>query len=122
MVYCKENQDHDWGIIYLQCNISLFDNAKHLVEEEVRQYARTGHDAVILNPSAVIGAGDKNLVSSAIVRYMARGWIPPIPPGRLNVIHIDDVITGHIAAIESGVSGERYILGGRISPSVFYCA
>ena len=86
--------------------------AKHLAEEEVRQYARMGHDAVILNPSAVIGAGDKNLVSSAIVRYIARGWIPPVPPGGLNVVHIDDVVMGHIAAIESGVCGERYILGG----------
>ncbi len=112
MVYCKENQDHDWGIIYLQCNISLFDNAKHLAEEEVRQYARTGHDALILNSSAVIGAGDKSLVSSTIVGYMAQGWIPPVPPGGLNVVHIDDVITGHTAAIESGMCGERYIPGG----------
>jgi dihydroflavonol-4-reductase len=28
------------------------------------------------------------------------------------VIHIDDVIAGHLAALEHGVSGERYILGG----------
>ncbi len=102
-------EEHTWNYDPKQWP---YGYAKHLAEEEVRQYARMGHDAVILNPSAVIGAGDKNLVSSAIVRYMARGWILPVPSGGLNVVHIDDVITGHIDAIESGVCGERYILGG----------
>ncbi len=102
-------EEHTWNYDPKQWP---YGYAKHLAEEEVRQYVRMGHDAVILNPSAVIGAGDKNLVSSAIVGYMSRGWIPPVPPGGLNVVHIDDVITGHIDAIESGVRGERYILGG----------
>ena len=86
--------------------------AKHRAEEEVRSAAVDGLEAIILNPASVFGAGDKNLASSAIVMHMARGLRPPIPPGGLNVIHIDDVIDGHIAALENGGSGERYILGG----------
>lgn len=86
--------------------------AKHRAEEEVRRAAADGLEAIILNPASVFGAGDKNLASSAIVMHMARGRRPPIPPGGINVIHIDDVIAGHIAALENGVPGERYILGG----------
>jgi dihydroflavonol-4-reductase len=86
--------------------------AKHRAEVEVRRAAADGLEAIILNPASVFGAGDKNLASSAIVMHMARGRRPPIPPGGLNVIHIDDVIAGHLAALEHGVSGERYILGG----------
>jgi dihydroflavonol-4-reductase len=86
--------------------------AKHRAEEEVRRSTADGFNTIILNPASVFGAGDKNLASSAIVMHMARGRRPPIPPGGLNVIHIDDVVAGHIGALEHGVSGERYILGG----------
>ena len=86
--------------------------AKHRAEEEVRRSTTDGFDTIILNPASVFGAGDKNLASSAIVMHMARGRRPPIPPGGLNVIHIDDVVAGHLAALEKGESGERYILGG----------
>ncbi|MGH7249190.1 MAG: hopanoid-associated sugar epimerase, partial [Pseudomonadota bacterium] len=30
----------------------------------------------------------------------------------LNLVHVDDVADGHIAALEHGTVGERYILGG----------
>jgi dihydroflavonol-4-reductase len=86
--------------------------AKYHAEEEVRRSAADGLDAVILNPASIMGAGDKNLTSSAVIMHMARGRRPPIPPGGLNVIHIDDVVAGHLAALDRGRSGERYILGG----------
>ncbi len=86
--------------------------AKHCAEQEVLHAVDAGLDAFILNPAAVIGPGDKNLVASAIVYHMGQGRRPPIPPGGLNIIHIDDLIDGYMAAIERGRTGERYILGG----------
>ncbi len=86
--------------------------AKHRAEGEVQRATAEDFDTIILNPASIFGAGDKNLASSAIVMHMACGRRPPIPPGGLNVIHIDDVISGHLGALEHGVSGERYILGG----------
>lgn len=86
--------------------------AKHCAEQKVLEAATTNLDALILNPAAVLGAGDKNLVASAIVYHMGRGLKPPIPPGGINVVHIDDVIDGYLAALDRGRSGQRYILGG----------
>lgn len=89
-----------------------YGHAKHLAEEQVQAAVRRGLEARIVNPAAVMGAGDKNLVASAIIVHMARGRIPPIPPGGLNVVHIDDVVAGQLAALEHGRRGERYILSG----------
>jgi dihydroflavonol-4-reductase len=86
--------------------------AKHLAELEVLQAVSEGLNAVILNPSIVIGAGDLNQVSNAFILFMARHGLPLAVQGGVNVVHIDDVIQGHIAALEQGRIGERYILGG----------
>ncbi len=103
------DESHAWNYIAEEWP---YGYAKHRAEEEVRRSTVDGFNTIILNPASVFGAGDKNLASSAIVMHMARGRRPPIPPGGLNVIHIDDVVAGHIGALEHGVSGERYILGG----------
>ena len=34
----------------------------------------------------------------------------------MNVVHIADVVRGHLAALEHGLRGERYILGGENIP------
>jgi dihydroflavonol-4-reductase len=34
----------------------------------------------------------------------------------LNLVHVDDVAAGHLAALERGTLGERYILGGENVP------
>ena len=86
--------------------------AKHCAEQTVLNACANGMDALILNPAAVLGPGDKNLVASAIVYHMGRGRRPPIPPGGLNVVHVDEVIAGYMAAMDRGRTGERYILGG----------
>jgi dihydroflavonol-4-reductase len=68
---------------------------------------------VIVNPSVVFGAGDIYRKSSSLLVASARGRIPRIAPqGGLNVVAIEDVVAGHLAALERGRKGERYILGG----------
>ncbi len=86
--------------------------AKHMAELEVLQAVREGLNAVILNPSIVIGAGDLNQVSNAFILFMALHGLPVAVQGGVNVVHIDDVLQGHMAALEQGRTGERYILGG----------
>ncbi len=86
--------------------------AKLESELEALKYADRGMEIVIVNPSVVIGPGDLNQISGAMVIEAARGWGFFWMEGGINVVHIDDVVAGHLAAARLGRSGERYILGG----------
>ena len=69
--------------------------------------------AVIVNPSAPLGPGDlKPTPTGRIIQEAARGRIPAVVDTGLDVVHVDDVAMGHLAALERGAIGERYILGG----------
>jgi dihydroflavonol-4-reductase len=85
--------------------------AERLVEAMVRD---EGLPAVIVNPSTPIGPGDvKPTPTGRIVIEAASGRIPAFVDTGLNLVHVDDVARGHLLAIEKGVVGERYILGGQ---------
>lgn len=86
--------------------------AKRESELEALKFADRGVEIVIVNPGVVIGPGDLNQISGAMVIEAARGWGFFWMEGGINVVHIDDVVAGHLAAARLGRSGERYILGG----------
>ncbi len=84
--------------------------AERLVEAMV---AERGLPAVIVNPSTPIGPRDvKPTPTGRIIIEAARGRIPAFIDTGLNLVHVDDVAAGHIAALHCGKVGERYILGG----------
>lgn len=87
--------------------------AKYLAELEVQAAVAKGLDVVIVNPTIVLGAGDINLISGSIVIHVAKRHVPVSIKGGLNIIHIEDVVRGHLAALERGRCGERYILGNQ---------
>jgi dihydroflavonol-4-reductase len=103
------NETHQWNY---KAEIWPYGYGKHMAEQEVLAAAEDGLEAVILNPSAVFGAGDVHRVDTGIVARLSRRGLPVTMPGGVNVVHIDDVIAGHVAALTEGQSGERYILGG----------
>jgi dihydroflavonol-4-reductase len=70
--------------------------------------------AVIVNPSTPIGPRDvKPTPTGRIIVEAALGRIPAFVNTGLNLVHVDDVADGHLAALERGKIGERYILGGQ---------
>jgi dihydroflavonol-4-reductase len=89
-----------------------YGHAKHLAEMEVQRAVAMGLDAVIVNPTLVIGAGDINKISGDVILRVDRGQLKIATQGGLNAIHISDAVNGHLTALESGKRGERYILGG----------
>ena len=89
-----------------------YADSKHQAETVVLQAVERGLSAVIVNPGAVYGAGDHNLISGSMVLELARRSIPLVPAGGLCVVDVDAVVQGHLAAAERGRIGERYILGG----------
>jgi dihydroflavonol-4-reductase len=86
--------------------------AKHLAELEVQKAVARGLDAVIVNPSVVYGAGDIYRKSDSLIVAAVKRRIPALVEGGLNVVHINDVVEGHLAALERGRCGRRYILAG----------
>ena len=48
-----------------------------------------------------------------IIIEAAKGRIPAFIDTGLNLVHVDDVASGHLAALRHGKIGERYILGGQ---------
>jgi dihydroflavonol-4-reductase len=67
---------------------------------------------VVVNPTTVYGPGDWGLNSGTLVKKITASAAVPVPPGGSNVVDVDDVVEGILAAISHGKSGEKYILGG----------
>jgi dihydroflavonol-4-reductase len=86
--------------------------SKHLGEMEVLAAVRRGLDAVVVNPSVIVGPGDRYVHGGQYVRDGSRGKLFAYPIGGVNMVGVSDVVAGHIAAAERGRAGERYILGG----------
>jgi dihydroflavonol-4-reductase len=84
--------------------------AERLVEDMVQ---RQRLPAVIVNPSTPIGPRDvKPTPTGRIIVEAASGRMPAFVDTGLNMVHVDDVAAGHLAALARGTIGERYILGG----------
>jgi dihydroflavonol-4-reductase len=85
--------------------------AERLVEAMI---ADDGLPAVIVNPSTPIGPRDvKPTPTGRIIVEAASGRIPGFVDTGLNLVHVDDVADGHLAALRRGTIGQRYILGGQ---------
>jgi dihydroflavonol-4-reductase len=70
--------------------------------------------AIIVNPSTPIGPGDvRPTPTGRIIVEAAAGRMPAYVDTGLNLVHVDDVAAGHLAALQNGRIGERYILGGQ---------
>jgi dihydroflavonol-4-reductase len=85
---------------------------KHQSEELVRAAAADALDAVIVNPTYMLGPRDARPSSGRLIVDTVRGKLPGWTPGYNNFVDVRDVARGMIAAWQRGVRGERYILGG----------
>jgi dihydroflavonol-4-reductase len=86
--------------------------SKHKAEEEIRTGVKKGLNAVIVNPSVVVGERDIHFHGGDILRRVIKKQVPFYINGGMNVVYVGDVVRGHIAAAERGRTGERYILCG----------
>jgi dihydroflavonol-4-reductase len=85
--------------------------AQDLVESMI---AQDGLPAIIVNPSTPIGPRDvRPTPTGRIIVEAASGRMPAYVDTGLNLVHVDDVAAGHLAALAHGTIGERYILGGQ---------
>jgi dihydroflavonol-4-reductase len=91
-----------------------YKRTKLAAESLVREAARAELDAVIVNPTAPVGEGDRRPTPTGrMVARVATGKIRGyLATTGLNVVDVRDVARGHALALEHGARGERYLLGG----------
>jgi dihydroflavonol-4-reductase len=93
--------------------IGAYKRSKVAAERLVEAMVGEGLPAVIVNPSTPIGPRDaRPTPTGRILVEAARGRMPAYVDTGLNLVHVDDVAAGHLAALRSGRIGECYILGG----------
>jgi dihydroflavonol-4-reductase len=94
--------------------VGHYKRSKFLAEQAVRaRAAELGFSVVTVNPSTPIGPRDiKPTPTGRILLDAAAGRMPAFVDTGLNLVHVDDVAQGHVAAWRAGRPGERYILGG----------
>ncbi len=97
----------NWGSSDVGYRIS-----KRESEAIVLQAARRGLPAVVVNPSLIIGPRDVHFNAGQIIRDVYRRRIFYYVGGGTNVVDVDDVVRGHIAAAHRGRIRERYLLTG----------
>ncbi len=94
-----------------------YEESKVVAEQKAIEQAKAGFPVVIVNPARVYGPGkltEGNSVSLMIEMY-DRWKMPVLLNGGRDVgnyVLVDDLVRGHILAMERGRIGERYILGG----------
>ena len=92
--------------------VGHYKRSKFLAEQEVDKLCQQGLPAVIVNPSAPIGAYDAKPTPTGkiIVDFLQRKMPAYLDTG-LNLVAVEDVADGHLLAAQRGQIGRRYILG-----------
>jgi dihydroflavonol-4-reductase len=95
--------------------VGAYKYSKVVAERSVAaMVANENLPAIIVNPSTPIGPGDvRPTPTGRIIVEAAAGRMPGYIDTGLNLVHVDDVAAGHLAALQRGRIGERYILGGQ---------
>jgi dihydroflavonol-4-reductase len=93
--------------------IGHYKRSKFMAEEVALEAGRSGMDVVVVNPTTPVGEQDiKPTPTGRIVLDFLKKKFPAYVDTGLNLVDVRECARGHLAALEKGKSGERYILGG----------
>ena len=94
-----------------------YARSKARSEDSAMKFYERGLGVVFVNPTRVFGPGlmtEGNSATLMIQLYMQGKWRYVLGDGNAvgNYGFVDDIVAGHIQAMQHGRSGELYILGG----------
>ncbi len=93
--------------------IGHYKRSKFIGEQVAIEAGKKGGDVVVVNPTTPVGECDiKPTPTGRIVVDFLKRKFPAYVDTGLNLVDVREVARGHIAALEKGRAGERYILGG----------
>lgn len=105
--------------------LGAYAESKARAAREVLRLAAEGLPAVLASPAIVFGPdhpSHPNRITSEIRRLLRQRVVRVVAGGRQarNLVHVDDVVRGLLAAERRGTVGEEYLLGGQdIAPRDF---
>jgi dihydroflavonol-4-reductase len=99
--------------VSLKDMIGPYKRSKFMAEQEAIAAAKAGQHVMILNPTTPIGPGDAKPTPTGriVVDFLNRKFPAYVDTG-LNLVDVREVARMHVAALDQGTPGERYILGG----------
>jgi len=90
-----------------------YDRSKAAGEEEVRVGIERGLDAVILNPTAILGPYDfRPSHQGEAVLSIANGSLPALVEGGFDWVDVRDIVAAAMRAEERAPKGAQYLLSG----------
>lgn len=93
-------------------HLSVYDETKAAAHRIADEQARDGLPLVTVMPGLVYGPGDTSQ-TGAILRQLLAGKRPLVPAaGAVCWGHIDDIVDGHVRAMDEGKTGGSYMLAG----------
>ena len=93
--------------------IGHYKRSKFMAEQVALESGRNGMHVVTVNPTTPVGEQDvKPTPTGRIVLDFLKRKFPAYVETGLNLVDVRECARGHVAALEKGKSGERYILGG----------
>jgi dihydroflavonol-4-reductase len=93
--------------------IGPYKGSKFMAEQVALEAGRAGMHVVTVNPTTPVGEQDvKPTPTGRIVLDFLKRKFPAYVDTGLNLVDVRECALGHVAALEKGKSGERYILGG----------
>lgn len=95
---------------------NLYFKSKIEAEKKIDRYLKEHPEmrVIIIRPSLMIGPGDSGPTPAGqVIINSLNQKMPLILPGNIVLVDARDVAAAMIAAVTSGVSGERFIIGGR---------
>ena len=95
--------------------VSCYDESKFRAHEIALEFIGRGAPIVITQPGSVYGPKDRSQVGRMISEAKrGRAKLQMFPDLGLNMVHVEDVASGILLALDKGKVGESYILGGHI--------
>jgi dihydroflavonol-4-reductase len=93
--------------------IGHYKRSKFMAEQVALEAGRAGMHVVTVNPTTPIGEQDVKPTPTGriVVDFMKRKFPAYVETG-LNLVDVRECARGHVAALEKGRTGERYVLGG----------
>lgn len=99
--------------VSLASMIGPYKRSKFMAEQIAIEAGRSGMDVVVVNPTTPVGERDiKPTPTGRIVVDFLKKKFPAYVDTGLNLVDVAECARGHLAALEKGRTGQRYILGG----------